>query len=163
MSSPSCSCSLCSPALPVMAQPGQMDPACGCCPDFVASSGAGWPLGPLLPSPGRLLGREALGSRGGASAARPASGTCRRGQGNDSTGEGLGFKNNRLGGCVASWPSCAALESRPAPALAGLSPHAWELSHGQQHGSSSGGGPCLGSDACVPPSLCSSEADCTLR
>lgn len=79
MSSPSCSRSPCSPALQAMAQPGQLDPAGGHCPGFVASSRAGWALGSLLPRPGRLLGWEALGGRGGAAAARPASRTCRRG------------------------------------------------------------------------------------
>jgi len=46
MSSPSCSRSPCSPALRVMVQPRPPGPACG----------AGWALGPLLPSLGWLLG-----------------------------------------------------------------------------------------------------------
>lgn len=96
------SCSPCSPAPPALAPPGQLDPACGCCLGFVTHRGLvrAWPP---LPSEGRLLGWEALGRQGGA-AVSVSPRTCGRGHGNDSTGEGLGFKNNHLGSGMASWP-----------------------------------------------------------
>lgn len=60
-------------------------------------------LGACL-SPYPQLGQAAgLGGRGGATVSISPR-MCERGYGNDSTGEGLGFKNNHLGGRMASWP-----------------------------------------------------------
>lgn len=88
--------------------------------------------------------------------------TCGRGYGNDSAGEGLGFKNNHLGGSMASRPQqlcwipilarlgCAGL---PVWAVS-----AWEWSWGE-HSSAVGVGPHWGwMPACAL--LCPTETAC---